>query len=147
MLSSHVFPGRETSGSSDRYLTTIKNSYKQGRLLGRALPFRLLSHFPERNLLFPTALRKRNYKSVSSTDIRHELKCFYSARHIECASPTKAFCDQLMLGLWFIILDSHIVKSLFLIQRFLNIHHWIKVRKKRFWLTFIKTSYLMQSFV
>lgn len=30
------FQARGTSGSFDRYLTTIKNSYKQGKLLGRA---------------------------------------------------------------------------------------------------------------
>lgn len=30
------FQARGASGSFDRYLTTIKNSYKQGKLLGRA---------------------------------------------------------------------------------------------------------------
>lgn len=66
ILSSHVFPAWGTSRSFDRCLTTIKNSYKQGMLLGRVqeegkrhVLFRPLSHFPERNSLFPNLLKKK----------------------------------------------------------------------------------------
>lgn len=89
-----------TSGSSDRYLTTIKNSYKQGKLLGRVqeggeegtYPSDPYHTFQRGTRFFPTQWKKnKNHKSVSSTDLWHELRCFYSARHI---------CFTQWVGLW-----------------------------------------------
>ena len=85
------FQAQGTSGSFDRYLTTIKNSYKQGKLLGRAqeggeegtYPSDPYHTFQRGTRFFPTLWKKKeNHKSVSFTDLWHELRCFCSARHI-----------------------------------------------------------------
>lgn len=84
------FQARRTSGKPDRYLTTIKNSYKQGMLLGRAqeegeegtcsasqTPITL----SKEELAFSQSAEK-NKKSARSLDLHHELRCFHSAGHI-----------------------------------------------------------------
>lgn len=86
-----------TSRSFDSYLTTIKNSSKQGKLLGRCRKEARKAHtlqtpitFSIEELTFPNTL-KENHKSVSSTDSQHELRCFSSARQI---------CFIQWVGLW-----------------------------------------------
>lgn len=87
MLSSRVFPGVETSGSSDRYLTTIKNSYKQGKLLGRAQEGGEGGTYPsdpyhtfhsQIDFFFPRRREKekKNHKSAAFTALKRGLRCF-----------------------------------------------------------------------
>lgn len=91
------FQGWLTSRSSDNYLTTIKNSSQQGKLLGRVQEggeegtypsdpyhtFHRGTHFSQHT--------EKNHKSVSSTDPEHELRCFSSALQI---------CFTQWVGLW-----------------------------------------------
>ena len=131
------FQARGTSGSFDRYLTTIKNSYKQGKLLGRVqeggeegtYPSDPYHTFQRGTRFFPTLWRKKkkeNHKSVSFTDLWHELRCFCSARHI-------CFTQWLFLSLSSWCLDSDYLHPwlTFLLKtvKFIVFYQrWIKVR-------------------
>lgn len=73
ILSSHVFPAWRMSGKPDRYLTTIKNTCKQGRFWGWSKWMSLLGCNPitlSRNQLIAT-LHQR-YHSLHNTPMRKE---------------------------------------------------------------------------